>query len=375
MPIVEPVHTFRRIVPLTLERAVTGPEVGDAPEVDDRGWDPDPTSQSYTRADVHGPVVGVSVGRNLDSRVRIRRVRLEPTAELYLVSKDTGTVTIVAPAGGGPIPADGIFTLHGVSGGTGNTFAVVEVRLGSTTGPLLMEFGVRVFEVIRVAVLPHLVTINGTACTTTAANVTTLENQVNAIWRACGVRFNFRAVGAASTVTGYTTAGEVTYNPTNAAVGGMTANNWTELTGVTALNRAADAINLYFVHQFTDISAAAPNNHLVNAFTWDKVAFATGHGVVMKDGANGNDLAHEFGHFLSLPHADEDPPGTHSREDMWCCRQLMFSFRPYVAAAGYREEVGYGHRQRGALITLRNRPQYNKDGEWVEARTRARNPF
>src|SRR5882762_9316292 len=114
VPIVEEIHGFRRIAPLALERAVTGHTVADAPEVDDRGWEPDPTSQSYTRADVHGPVVGLCVGEHMDARVKIKRVRLEPTAELYLVSKDTGTVTIAAPAGGGPLPADGIFTLHGV---------------------------------------------------------------------------------------------------------------------------------------------------------------------------------------------------------------------------------------------------------------------
>src|SRR3954467_9365945 len=100
VPIAEEVHGFRRIAPLALERAVAGHTVADAPEVDDRGWDPDPTGQSYTRADVHGPVVGVSVGTNLDSRVKIKRVRLEPTAELYLVSKDTAIVTIAAPAAG-----------------------------------------------------------------------------------------------------------------------------------------------------------------------------------------------------------------------------------------------------------------------------------
>jgi hypothetical protein len=95
----------------------------------------------------------------------------------------------------------------------------------------------------------------------------------------------------------------------------------------------------------------------------------------MKDGANGNDLAHEFGHFLSLPHADEAVLGTSSREEMWVLRQLMYSFRPFVAAVGYREELGYGHQQRGALITLRNRAQFNRDAEWVDARTRARNAF
>jgi hypothetical protein len=374
VPIVEEIHGFRRIAPLALERAVRGHEVADAPEVDDRGWDPDPASVSYTRADVHGPVVGLSVGTNLDSRVKLKRVRLEPTAELFLVSKDTGTVTIEAPAGGGPLPADGIFTLHGVSAGSGNKFAVVEVRLGSTSGPLLMEFGVRVFQVIRVPVLPHLVTINGTACTTTAANVTTLETQVNAIWRACGVRFNFRATVSPPPIAGFTTAGVVSSNYSNAAVGAMPANDFTELTRVTALARAGDAINLYFVRSLIDVSRAAPNN-FSHAVTWDKVGFPTGHGVVMRDGATGRDLAHEFGHFLSLDHADESSPGAHTRDDMWVYRQLMYSYRPLPTTVGYRTELGYGRNEPGSLITLRNRPQFNKDAEWFDARTRARNPF
>jgi hypothetical protein len=329
---------------------------------------------SYTRADVHGPVVGLTA--ETDVRVKLKRVRLEAAAEIYLVSKDDTTVTISAPVGGGPVPADGIFTLHGVSGGTGNKFAVVEVRLGSTTGPLMMEFGVRVFQQIRVTVRPHLVTINGTACTTTQADLNRQEIEVNAIWRPCGVRFNFgTATGHAVTRTGFFNAGEITYNDTGAAVGAVPANYWTEFWDVRGQDRAANTLNLYYVHEFTNVGAAAGHQHDLNAMTWDRDLDATRHGVIMKDGANGNDLAHEFGHFLSLPHSDESTPGNHSREDMWCCRQLMFSFRPFAAAFNYREELGYGHRQRGALITLRNRPQFNRDAEWVDARTRARNAF
>jgi len=372
--IAEPVHGFRRIAALALERAVTGHTVADAPEVDDRGWDPDPSGASYTRADVHGPVVGLSVGT--DARVKIKRVKLEAAAPLYVVSKDTTIVSITAPAAGDPVPADDIITLHGESGGSGNTFAVVEVRLGSTTGPLLMEFGVRVFEVIRVDVRPHLVTINGTACTTTQADITALATAVNAIWRPCGVRFRFGATaGHAVARAGFFNAGQITYNDTGAAVGAVPANYWTEFWDVRGQDRAANTINLYFVHQFTNVGRAAGHQHDLNAMTWDRSNDATRHGVIMKDGANGNDLAHEFGHFLSLPHTDEDPIGTNSREDMWVCRELMFSFRPYAASVGYREEVGYGHQQRGALITMRNRPQFNRDAEWFDARTRARNAF
>src|SRR5205814_4144740 len=100
--------------------AVTGATQADAPDVDDRGWEPDPAGASYTLADVHGPVVGLT--ENTDVRVRLKRVRLETAADIYLVSKDETTVTIGAPAGGGPVPADGIFTLHGASGGSGKQF-------------------------------------------------------------------------------------------------------------------------------------------------------------------------------------------------------------------------------------------------------------
>jgi hypothetical protein len=253
---------------------------------------------------------------------------------------------------------------------------VVEVRLGSTTGPLLMEFGVRVFEVIRVQVRPHLVTINTTAPNTTQADLTRQEREVNAIWRPCGVRFTFgTATGHNVVRTGYFNAGEITYNSSGAVAEGVPANYWTEFWDVRGQDRAASTINLYYVHEFTNVGAAAGMRHALNAMTWDRDLDATRHGVIMKDGANGNDLAHEFGHFLSLPHPDEEVIGTSSREDMWVLRQLMYSFRPYNAAFGYRHELGYGGHQRGALITLRNRAQYNRDAEWVDARTRARNAF
>jgi len=372
----EEVHGFRRIVPLTIERAVTGPAVADAPDVDDRGWDPDPSGASYTLADVHGPVVGLTEGT--DVRVKLKRVRIEDTAELFLVSKDTGTVTIAAPSGGGPVPANGIFTLHGVSGATGGTankFVVVEVRLGSTTGPLMMEFGVRVFQRILLDVLPHLVTINGTACNTDHFDVEDLATGVNAIWRPCGIQFRFLpTTGQDVTMTGYVTAGEITYNDTNAAVGSVAAQYWNEFWQLRQQKRGANQINVYFAGQFTNVGNAA-HPHALNAMTWDKVNDPTNHGIVMKDGADANDLAHELGHFLSLPHADDKTQNDHSREDMWVCRQLMYAFRPFAAQVGWREELGYGHQQRGALITLRNRAQFNRDAEWYDARTRARNAF
>jgi len=358
-------------------RAVTGAPQWDAPDVDDRGWLPDPAA-SYTIADVHGPVVGLPEG--VDVRVKVDRRRLEATAPLQVVSKDASIFTVTTPAAGAALPADDIFVLHGVSAGSADAFAVGEIRLGTATGPLLLEFGVRVLKNIRLRVRPHLCTINGTACATGQADVDSLERVVNRIWRPCGVSFNFEScTGHNVSRTGYVRAGEITYNDSSSPVtipaGTVAANYWNEFADVRAQGRNANAINLYFVGQFTNVGVPAANQHDLNAMTWDKTLSPTRHGVVMKDGADGNDLAHEFGHFLSLPHSDEPTPGNHSREDMYVLRQLMYSFRPFVPAVGYRAELGYGHRQRGALITLRNKAQFNRDAEWFDARRRARNPF
>jgi hypothetical protein len=100
-------------------------------------------------------------------------------------------------------------------------------------------------------------------------------------------------------------------------------------------------------------------------------------GIVMTDGADANDLAHELGHYLSLSHSDEPAAGAggRSRNDIQVLRRLMYRYNPH-GRSGYRSNVGYGSGARGALITMRDKPKHFRDDEWFEARRRAiRGPY
>lgn len=371
MAFTEEVYRWRRIVPLRLVRAVTGAPRWNAPEVDDRGWlhDPAPTTPpGPTRAEVHGPVIGMTRSTEASEnvvRVKIVRERIDPGAALYIKSRDTNAVEIVTPATGHTLPADGIVHLRAKVITTNNKFAVVEVRHASDTGPVIFEFGVRVFKTIPINVQPHRVRINGTLCTTNQAGIDDLRRVVNRIWRPAGIYFRFRTVaGHTVTRTGFANAGEITYNDQS------TPQNWAEFYSVIGQDRVANHVNLYFIRRFTNVGFAPPQ-HTMQAGTLDRVASSTNHGVIMTDSADGNDLAHELGHFLSLDHPDE----VSNLKDVDSRRRLMFRYNPYSTSRAYRRNVGYGNLNRGALITMRNKPQDRRDNDWNDSRTRARNPF
>jgi hypothetical protein len=225
--------------------------------------------------------------------------------------------------------------------------------------------------------------------TTSAGNIATLRRVANRIWRPAGVFFTLDPV-TSFTIT-LDVAGEINYNsgtsggPNNTVNGTAIATGdhtefWNLRSTAAGGRHAANKINVYWVHQFTDVDVAPANQHNLRAMTWDKGLDASTHGIVMKDGADGNDLAHEIGHFLSLftnrlLHADQDRGTTHSLHDVQVLKRLMYSFNPYTSRRSYRRNLGYGNNQRGSVISMRNKPQYSRDAEWYEARVRARNPF
>jgi len=384
MPFAEEVYKWRRVVLVRLVRAVSGAPVADAPDIDDRGWVHDPASGT-TPAAVHGPVFGMP--QNADTRVKLERVRLDPPPggpQLFLTNRvpaESSIAAVTTPASGTALAADGIITVHSGGGSWSNRLVIIDVRVGSDSGPVIFEFGVRVFAMIRLDVQPHIVRINGTLCATNQARIDTLRDVVNRVWRPVGLRFNFKPVaGHTVTRTGCITAGEVTTNNSSAPVpnplgGTLAANDWTEFNNILLQDRVASHINIHWVVRFTNLGVAAPNQHNTNAATYDRVAWPAGCGIIMNDTADGNDLAHEIGHFLSLNHPDENAAGASVIEHVDMLRRLMYSFRPFAANAAYRANVGYGANQRGALVTMRNRSQDRRDNDWNDSRTRARNPY
>src|SRR5580704_5743606 len=100
-------NRFQIIVPARVDRAVRGAPVLDAPDVDDRGW-VNNRATGLNVDDARGALFGTTVGDVV--RLKVVREDLDDAVPLFVTT--TGDqVAIEQPAGGGPLPADGIFSV------------------------------------------------------------------------------------------------------------------------------------------------------------------------------------------------------------------------------------------------------------------------
>ena len=404
-------NKFQIIVPVRVDRAVRGAPQLDAPDVDDRGWVRN-TAAGLNVTDARGALFSMTVGEV--ARLRVVREDLDSTVDLFVTT--TGNqVEIAAPAGGGPLPATGIFSVRAVSDNT--TGSKVQVRLGSASGPVACEADAHTFTRSTIPLAIHVCTVHSASAVAVAAgggtgstpsvNGNTLNDaQVTAIfdtivrpiWRPAGVDF---AIGAVQ---------QEVFNGTN----GFTRDNvalqgTAQLKTVFARNRKSNQCNIFLMHttdrflglglDFDSRAILGANNSGiligVNGFL-DGAGTFNARGSAGADLVHeiGNDLAHEIGHFLNLPHADlanspavaTDPPPRH---DTYNRRFLMHpnNLLPAAVTNGRTprsDDVGYGRAvdasgnaltaHRGCLLTLKNHPGHRSDGEVVTARQRLKSP-
>jgi hypothetical protein len=348
------------IVPIRFTRAVNGAPVIDAPDVDDRGFAMGTRAGSWGNSNCRGAMVGIQEGDTV--RVRVLREDIDAGAPLYVTSSDTAVVQVVAPVGGGPLPANGIFSIKGVKDYKSRPVKV-EVRLGAAEGPIIGELEPHVFRLrSTLRVLVHFVTINGTPPANNLASVQALLTQVNAIWRPAGIQFQNPPSTRNEVINGFATAGEMTTNLSGAPP------SWNEFSTIVNTHPSHTRINIYCVKTANE----------VNGLTYDNdIARPNGYGIVIPDAASAYDLAHELGHFLDLDrHADENAAGNSIHQDMMSLRRLMYSGWP-PAAPAHRNNVGYGGGQYGAMISVKNFPNTVEfwDDEIARSRRRARNPY
>ncbi len=346
------------IVPIRFTRAVTGPPVADAPEVDDRGFGPWTRPASWGASDYRGAMVSLAAGDTV--RIKVLREEIDSSAPLFITSSDRKIASVVEPAPGQPLAGDGIFRLKGESD-QANRPVKIQVRLGAADGPVLGELEPHIFQMRVLRVRVHLVTINGVATTRTANSMVSVFDDINVIWRPVGIRFDYDpALTRAETVTGFAVPGQMTTN--------LSGGNWTEFSTLINLHPDPNRINMYCVRTANEVFGLTFAN---------TVARPNGYGIVIADNSTANSNAHELCHYLDNPeHAHENAARTNVRTDIWARRRLMWTPSPYPnATPAYRNDVGYGAQLRGAQITVKDLAGDPWDGETARARRRSLNPY
>jgi hypothetical protein len=346
------------IVPIRFTRAVTGAPVADAPDVDDRGFDPGTRPGTWGHAVYRGAMVGITQGDTV--RVKVLREDIEDGAPLFVTSTAPNIASVEDPPGGGPLGGDGIFKIKGVVDVV-STPVKIQVRLGGAAGPVLGELEPHIFQLKTLRVRFHLVTINGVATTRTAASLVPVMEEINRIWRPVGIEYEYdQTLTLNEAVNGFAVAGQITTN--------LAANQFAEFSTIVNLHPDPNRINIYCVHVLNEAFG----------MTFDNTnARPTGYGIAIGDDSGSNSNAHELCHYLDNPeHATEDATRTAVRQDIWVRRRVMSAPNPYPnSAPAYRNDIGYGAQVRGAQISIKDLAGDPWDGEQNRARVRARNPF
>jgi hypothetical protein len=376
------------VVPLAFKRGSDDdlPHM-DSPELDDRGFRRGRDQSGLSATDSRGPMIGLMV----DSTVKIRAARedIDDSAPIFISVTDADKIEIVAPQGGGPVPADGIFQIKGKTarGAPGK----VQARLGSATGPVLAELEPHIFGRLRVPIQPHLVTINTASATGTEPNIPidTMIRRIRAIWWPCGIEI-VHDTAARPTVHDTIQLSRVDLcNPPG-------ADSWGEIKQVLGLQRTRlslaagtndPALNWYIVQDFRQLTAGRTwwgwgvSRTTANGISSTDTGIITAAAPLALPGIRGAEMmakmiAHEIGHFFTLHHAQDrnyDNPAL----DTYARRMLMypnldispFASPPTTLENGLRiNNVGYGNREGGCLLTLKRHLHHASDGEAARAR-------
>lgn len=378
------------IVPLAFQRGSTDdvPHL-DAPELDDRGFCRGQDQSGLGASDARGPMVGLTVESTV--KIRVSREDIDDSAPIFITASDVSKIEILVPAGGGPLPADGVFQVKGKSsvGSAGK----IQARLGSATGSILGELEPHIFSRLRVQIQPHLVTINTAAANGTepAIPVAQMIRRIRAIFWPCGIDI-VHDTAARPTVHDTIQLSRVDLcEPPG-------ADNWGEFKRVLGLQRTRlglaagvndPAINWYIVHDFRQTTPGrvwwgwGVSRPTATSIGSADTGIVTSTAPV--DGGRGDEMvakmiAHEIGHFFTLKHAQDrnfDNPAL----DTAARRMLMYpnvdispaATSPATLANGLRvNNVGYGNQECGCLLTLKNHLHHASDGEARQARAAIR---
>ena len=340
----------RRIQLVSFERATTGDPIIDKPDPDVRGF----------ATPEFGAVLPMK--ENTSVFVRVRRLMVDNSVELF-VKVGSGPLTLPRPEDAKLSGAEvQLIQIQAAAGGNPTT-GTIEIHQGSLTGPLIARLTVFVFSKLTLRITPHNVTIRSATAAGIASSVdiNSVIDLVRAVWAPCGLEL---------------TVGATKSDSHQFAVAGRMNTN-AELKKVLKDGFVPNTINAYFVRTIVGSTpgtlGVGLSRAFINANGFPQPGIVLGDtnvGGTVRDSDSmwlANDLAHEIGHFLQLPHTENlEPPN--EREDLWSRRRLMHNFNTLPGAGAIRDQVGYGTNpagsvRRGCFVTMKDLTQLNSDGE------------
>lgn len=414
MAIIKTVHRWERVVPVRFARAPhdTDPTISsgtydaNAPEPDDRGFLPDT---------IGGPIFPVGLDEAVrradrpETRVRLIRMDMENTGQLFVTSANTRIFQITLPAANAALPATGqmMIKLRACRSGRAN----LEVRFGAIDGPIIHQMQVIVNPLIDARVVAHLPIISGNAApvdsvsgavvtdpatgaaftpqsTRTDQSIRDLVAGANQIYFPYGIRLRIDSIDRRSAIT-LTNQGMV--------------DDFTEFNQVTRLGRRRGRINAYFVPQIANPVGVGNGHTGINQVAGVANSAKNNqrtYGLFIADWANSfHTIAHESGHLFNVIndptrlfdfHANTTPDpalggtGRVIRFDTISRRRLMWAFtsirlgNSQFARSGashnpaFRDDVGYGNDVPGGMLTIKQHNNDRSDLELNEVRSVAR---
>lgn len=417
MAIVKTVHKWERVVPVRFARAPhpTDPTINsgtydqNAPEPDDRGFLPHTTGGAVFPIGID---TAVAADAQPETRVRLIRMDMENTGQLFLTAERPGIFDITLPAANAVMPStkEMMVKLRAIAGGTTN----LQVRFGSIAGPIIHQMQVVVNRLIPVRVVAHVPIINGavvinplpppagapfptaqgTAFPPQAlrndASIRQMISDANIIFFPYGIKFNLDAV-IDRAVPGALTG---TINLPNQ---GMVAPDNPQFRAVAAVNRVPRAINAYFVPQ---ISASAATINRTAGMALSARTVRDRYALFIADWTTSfQSIAHEIGHLFNLPNDPTNRMTQHVntrsdigggtgrpvRFDTISRRRLMWAFTDFFPASvpahtppnprdhdlALRDDVGYGIDTPGGMLSVKALNNDPTDKEMAEVQRTA----
>jgi hypothetical protein len=370
------------VTPLRFGRARFGPASADHPDIDDRGFAMNSRPFGWGTTDARGAMVGVTEG--LTAQIAVLREDIGEDAKLFVTTQPDNLVELVFPPRGAPLPLGGTPTRVGdphdvltVRGIKDQAFRCgkIQVRLGSTTGPVLGEMECHIFAPKEVRCVAWLVTIRGIGPNLRLLPKAVRQpgddlqipfnqyveeinkdfDQINAIFRPAGVIIHYQPERTRRfSIDRKRKAGNQLFKfPGKVNDKGTST---LEFDAVINEKFVDDAINLYFVHRALGFAAAT--------FSPFQRSRSEGFGIVVSDSYKDFEdpahvLAHEIGHFFLMDHPDEIESGPQQtrdsvRGDMWTLRNVDFSNQFHHRNPPHHRDLGYGNDVNGELLTLKD---------------------